>query len=400
MKKIGFVIPWYAKNITGGAESELKGIVEHMVEYDIPLEVLTTCVEKFNSDWGKNYWREGIEVINGVTVRRFKVRKRDAKAFDEVNIKLMNNALVSPKEQKVFMEEFVNSPDLYQFILNHKDEYSQFVYIPYMFSTNYYGILQCPEKSVVIPCFHEEAYIHLDIYKSAFEKAAGFIYLSKPEYELANKTFDLSHAKQEVIGAGVDTEFVYNAQNFREKYNLYDPFILYAGRKDVGKNIYLLLQFYAKYLELHSDSPLKLVLIGGGEVNIPQHLEGKVIDLGYVDPQVKHDACAAAALLCQPSVHESFSIVIMESWLSERPVLVHEDCAVTKSFCQETNGGLWFKDYYEFEAEVNYLLAHEDIAQQMGKNGRRYVLDHFSWDIIIHRLKAFFEQIEGGLNDR
>ena len=398
MKKVGFVIPWYAENITGGAESELKGIVEHMVKHGDKLEVLTTCVEKFNSDWGKNYWKEGIEVINGVTVRRFKVRKRNANAFDEINLKLMNNSLVSSKEQRIFMEEFVNSPDLYQYIHDHKDDYSQFVYIPYMFSTNYYGILQCPEKSVVIPCFHEEAYIHLDIYKNAFEKAAGFIYLSKPEFELANNVFNLSYARQEVIGAGVDTEFDYNAQNFRDKYGIHDPFILYAGRKDVGKNIYLLIQYYAKYLERNPDSSLKLVLLGGGKVNIPHHLEGKVIDLGYVDLQDKHDACAAASLMCMPSVHESFSIVIMESWLSERPVIVHSDCEVTKNFCKETNGGLWFKDYYEFEAEVNYLLTHEEVAHQMGKNGRKYVLDNFAWDEIIRKLNSFFAKISGGMN--
>lgn len=400
MKKIGFVIPWYAENITGGAESELKGIVEHMVKEGTELEVLTTCVEKFNSDWGKNYWNEGVEVINGVTVRRFKVRKRNAQAFDEINIRLMNNEVVPAKDQETFMKEFVNSPDLYRYIHDHRSEYSQFAYIPYMFSTNYYGILECPEKSVVIPCFHEEAYIHLDIYKKAFEKAAGFIYLSRPEYELANQVFDLSGAKQEIIGAGVDTEFSYDAQAFREKYGIRDPFILYAGRKDVGKNIYLLIQYYAKYLELHPDSTMKLVLIGGGKVNISSHLQGKVIDLGFVDLQDKHDACAAATVLCQPSVHESFSIVIMESWLSERPVMVHEDCAVTKNFCRETNGGFWFGNYYEFEAELEYILQHGETAEQMGKNGRKYVLENFSWPAITAKLTGFFEGIsEGAEND-
>ena len=47
-----------------------------------------------------------------------------------------------------------------------------------------------------------------------------------------------------------------------------------------------------------------------------------LIDLGFVPIQDKYDAYAAAELLCQPSKHESFSYVIMESWLCERPVLV------------------------------------------------------------------------------
>ena len=55
-------------------------------------------------------------------------------------------------------------------------------------------------------------------------------------------------------------------------------------------------------------------------------------DLGFVDIQDKYDITAAATLLCQPSKNESFSIVIMESSLCGRPVLVHEACEVTKHF--------------------------------------------------------------------
>ena len=54
---------------------------------------------------------------------------------------------------------------------------------------------------------------------------------------------------------------------------------------------------------------------------------------------------AAASLLCQPSHNESFSLVIMESWLCGRPVLVSSQCAVTKDFAKRSNGGLYFKDY-------------------------------------------------------
>ncbi len=75
MDKIAFVIPWYGKNITGGAEHECKGIVEHLNKAGVNVEILTTCVKDFNSDWNVNYYSEGTEIINGVPVRRFRVRK-------------------------------------------------------------------------------------------------------------------------------------------------------------------------------------------------------------------------------------------------------------------------------------------------------------------------------------
>ena len=48
-----------------------------------------------------------------------------------------------------------------------------------------------------------------------------------------------------------------------------------------------------------------------------------VRDLGYLDPAGKAAAYAAATVVCQPSVNESFSIVLMEAWLAGTPVLVH-----------------------------------------------------------------------------
>ena len=393
MKKIAFVIPWYAADIGGGAETELRGIVEHLVKRGVELEVLTTQVQQFGSDWGLNYYPEGKEIINGVKVLRFPVRPRDAKIFDSINIQLMKGKVVGKRKQKVFMREFINSPKLYEYIETHTDEYSFFVYIPYMFSTNYYGILKCPEKSVMIPCFHDEAYIYMDIYKEAFENVCGYLFLSKEEQQLANRVFDISDIKQIVLGAGVETSIKGDGDRFREAFNIRDPYILYAGRKDVGKNIYCLLEYFEKYKEKDKTN-LKLIMIGGGKVQIPDSIKNDVIDLGFVSEQEKYDAYAGAVVLCQPSVNESFSIVIMESWLAGAPVLVHEKCAVTKGFCDETNGGKYFSDYKSFEEAISFFLNNKSESEEMAHRGREYVLNNFAWNVIEDKLIDFFENLE------
>ena len=134
-------------------------------------------------------------------------------------------------------------------------------------------------------------------------------------------------------------------------------------------------------------------MIGGGEVEIPKEIEKSIIDLGYVDAQDKYNACAAAELMCQPSKHESFSLVIMESWLCGRPVLVHEKCEVTRHFAETSNGGLWFRDYFDFEGCIDYILEHPDKAAQMGQQGREFVLNNFTWDEVIRKYMELFEQV-------
>ena len=399
MKKIGFVLPWYGDTIPGGAEMEARTVVKHLLGAGLDAEILTTCVKEFSADWSENYYPPGQVVENGVPVRRFRVRKRNTAEFDAVNRKLIENIPLYPREERVFMKEMVNSPELYEYITQSGDEYDLFVFIPYMFGTTFFGCLRCPEKAVLIPCFHEEAYIHMRILKTAFEHVAGIIYNAEPEKRLANSVFNIKDIPQIVMGIGMDTDLVFDAERFRNKYGIRDPFLLYAGRKDVGKNVDTLITYFDYYLRNEEDSDLKLVLIGGGKIDIPSGLSGKVIDLGFVDPQDKYDANAAALALCQPSVHESFSLVIMESWLCGRPVLVHSDCEVTKDFTQKANAGLYFHDFPEFKGCVDYLLQHEDVCRIMGNNGRSYVKEQFNWNTVVGRYIDFFREVIGKRDD-
>lgn len=391
MKKIGFVIPWYADAIPGGAEMELRGLTQHLAAGGVELEILATCVEKFGSDWNVDYYPEGIENIKGVNVRRFKVRKRDTKTFDEINYKFMNNLSVSVQEERIFLREMVNSPDMYEYIEMHKNEYALFVFIPYMFGTTYYGVERCIEKAVLIPCLHDESYAYMDCFKKRFSKVKGMIFHSQAEYELAHKIYDLSGVIASNLGEGVDTELTYDSERFRKKYEIYEPFIIYAGRKDVGKNVHVLLEYFQKYI-VRNKTNLKLVLIGGGSIVIPPSIKKEVIDLGYIPIQDKYDAMASSVCLCNPSRFESFSLIIMESWLCERPVLVYGGCDVTKKFVKESNGGLYFNSYAEFEKCTTYMLENRDVSFAMGQNGRQYVLQNFAWDVIVKKYVDFFTQ--------
>jgi glycosyltransferase involved in cell wall biosynthesis len=383
MRRIAFVIPWYGPDILGGAEAEARRTAERLCQAGLPVEVLTTCVRDLRADWGLNYHRPGVVEINGVMVRRFPVRKRDRAAFDAVNWKLMHNQPVTPAEEQIFVHENVCSPALVDYIGKHQDEYI-FIFIPYMFGTTYWGIAACKGKALLIPCLHDESYARMGVFRQMFTWVQRLIFLSPAEMELACSLYPWVDEVAVLIGGGVDTDFTADGEAFRHTYGVTAPFILYAGRKDHGKNVDLLVDYFRRY-QAHRSNAVELVLIGGGALPVEVNHHAGIKDLGFVPLQEKYNAYAAATILCQPSLKESFSLVLMEAWIAGTPALVHAGCAVTREHCQRSNGGLYFADYSEFEACLDLLLSHPALRAALGANGRRYVMENYRWDIIVER---------------
>ncbi len=380
--KLAFVIPWFGLDIPGGAEAECLNTASHLHEAGVPVEVLTTCIKEFRSDWSVNYHPRGTETIRGIPVHRFPVGPRDADAFNQINARLMNRLPITAEEETVFIREMIRCDDLVQCIDRHREEYV-FLYIPYMFTTTYRGVLSAPRRAILIPCLHDESYAYLGIYKPIFEQAQGIILHTPAEKALARRLYALRGGAAQLLGEGVETRFVADAVRFQRKYRL-ERFLLYAGRKDAGKNVPLLVDYFCRYKDLFPGD-LKLVLVGDGSLSIPLGHEHDVIDLGFVSVQDKYDAYAAALALCQPSLNESFSLVIMESWLAERPVLVHERCPVTRDHCLASNGGLFFDSFTDFVGCLDYLQEDDGRARRMARNGRRYVFANYSWDRIVKK---------------
>lgn len=395
--KVGFVTPWYGADIPGGMESLTRGTAEHLRAAGLDVEVITTCIRDFHADWGTNYYRPGVEVVRGVPVRRFAVEKRDRQAFDEINGRLMRGQRITAAEEQTFIGEMFRTPDLYAYLAAHSEEYLYF-FVPYMFATTYFGAQICPARSAVIPCLHEEPYAYLEIYRAVLSQVRALVFNAAAEGELVARLYGRPEAGKlrEVIGVGVHTDFVAEGERFRQKYGIREPFVLYAGRRTPGKNTPLLLDYWRRYRQ-ESGREARLVCIGGGDGWTPPGMERDMVDLGYVPVQDKYDAYAAATVLCQPSVNESFSIVIMESWLAGRPVLVHGRCLVTRDHVRQANGGLYFTSYEEFAACLDFFFDNPEKAARIAAQGRAYVLANFQWEGIVEKYRGLIDRMGRGV---
>ena len=212
-------------------------------------------------------------------------------------------------------------------------------------------------RDSLIPCLHDGPYAYLRRLREILARLRAVLFHTPAELALARRLAGDGGGAFYLVGEGVNTAITGIAERFRRKYGMDDPFLLSVGRKAKEKNTPILVEYFAKYRFAHPDSRLRLLLVGGGHVKIPNRLLGHILDLAYLPSQDTYDAMAVAVALCQPSLRESFSLVLMEAWLCGTSVLVHADCPVTLEHCLEANGGLAFSDYFEFAEAVDLLLA-------------------------------------------
>ncbi|MGH7320757.1 MAG: glycosyltransferase family 4 protein [Candidatus Rokuibacteriota bacterium] len=321
------------------------------------------------------------------------MRPRDPARFFPLHWRLHHGGSLTPWEERDFVANSIHSDDLYTYLTAEQDRY-WYAFIPYCFGTTWDGALAAPARSVLIPCLHDEPFARFAATEQVLRAVRGVCFHVPAERALGETIAGEPRDTFFLVGEGVDSVTTAgDSARFRRKYRIDDPFLLYAGRKVREKNTLLLLDYFARYRLTHPDRPLKLVLVGPGDVRIPDRLSDDVRDLGVVPAADRQDAYAAALALCQPSLLESFSIVLMEAWLAGTPVLVHGDCAVTREHCLASNGGLFFREYFEFVEAVELLLADAALRERLAAKGRAYVLANFTWERVIANYLDMFHRV-------
>ena len=376
---LAFVTPWFGPDATGGAETACRQTVERLAAAGLDVEVLTTCSKSFLAEWDKDHYPPGLETFNGIKVRRFRVKKRDRARFDALNQRLLAHQAISGDEEVAFMDDMIHSPDLVEH-MRRRAAQDVFFLIPYLYGTTLAGALAVPDRSVLIPCLHDEPYARLAPIRTMFERVRGWGFLSPEERRLADDLYGARPGVGRFLGLGVDFRQG-DAGRFRAKHGA-DPFVLYIGRKDAGKGTPVLVDAFLRY-KARRPGPLKLYLAGPGTEDIRGSAD--IRDLGFLPEQDKYDAFAAATVFCNPSTNESFSIVLMEAWLAGVPGLVREQCEVTTGHVRAASGGLYFGDDEEFGEALDLLVERPDLRARMAANGRKYVELNYSWDVVIRR---------------
>jgi glycosyltransferase involved in cell wall biosynthesis len=377
--KVAIVVPRYGPDVAGGAETLAHGFAVEATRRGWTVEVWTTCARSHYT-W-ENVHRAGHEEHEGAVVHRFSVSQQDASRYIELDRQLERHGQLSTVGQYTWLESGAHSPLLYAHIARHAAEFDAVIALPCAAPLIHYAAWAAPERVIVWPCLHDEPYAYMEPNRLLLQSVCGVMFLSPEERELAIAHLDIHPQRLGVIGGGVVATLPTK--------NLHQPAqpstdLLYVGRLEPGKGLTLLYDYVRRYAD-EGDGDVRLIVLGQGPLKPPRHQGFEY--RGFVTEADKACAYSSALALCQPSVNESFSLTIMESWLAARPVLVHSQCMVTQGHVQRSKGGLWFRTYEEFVGALEWLRSHPDQASRLGQNGKEYVLSNYSWDAILGRFE-------------
>ncbi|WP_169083616.1 glycosyltransferase family 4 protein [Paenibacillus sp. PL91] len=389
--KIAVITPWFSDSISGGAERFAGGIAKSLQDAGNEVEILTTCGKDSFWPWDKDFYKEGKYQIEDYTIRRFSLRSRNKQLYDELMGKLISNKELTYIEEMQLLLETVNSDSLNQFIAENAANYV-FLFIPYLYGTTYWGSKLVPERSFIIPCMHDEDMAYFKVIGDMFKRTAGIMFNTIEEQQFTAKIHNISINDTIVSGGGVEVNFAPNPGAFKKKYGISDDYFIYVGRQVTGKNVPQLIEFFNNFSQKNKGTT-KLLFVGQGEDQIIEMIKSSpnIVQIGELNDQEKYDAIAGSLALIQPSLMESFSIVIMESWLCDTPVIVHELCEVTKGHCERSKGGLYYKDMESFNKVLNKYIDSPDLLTEMGKHGREYVEHYYTWAKTAERILAFLK---------
>ena len=397
-KSYAFIVPRFGENVGGGAETLAGSLAARLAHRGEQVEVLSTCAID-NRSW-ENYFPAGETKEGGVIVRRFLVDNRNLERWVPLQIRISEGLELSLDEQLEWMSEGVNSSGLYDFLARESQRFDALFFAPYLFGTTFYGSLVAPERSVLIPCLHDESYAYVDIIQSMFRQVSGALFNALPERDLAFRLYGKVRGGE--VGMGFDPYPEADIRDLGPYFEESFPYLLYVGRKETGKNVQLLVDYFSQGKDSGIlPANLRLVVVGGGSFSDlfrPGVLQrGDIIDLEQVSEREKLRLIRHAALLCQPSVNESFSIVLMEAWLLSTPVLVHSACAVTRHHVLESGGGLYFRDQADFAAVVRELVSNPALRSELARAGYEYVRRRYDWRTVLERFDRVVTGIARGL---
>jgi glycosyltransferase involved in cell wall biosynthesis len=178
--------------------------------------------------------------------------------------------------------------------------------------------------------------------------------------------------------------------------------LLFVGRIEPSKGLHFLLKAL-NYLT----KPVQLVIIGpfGKDCGYNKAImslitkvnEKKIHKVVYLGKQKQTETIKwyqKASIFVLPSLSEAFPLVNLEALACETPVVASNVGGISEAVLNYKNGILVSPgNTHELAKGIQYLLDNGKIRRKFGEEGRRWIVEKFSLEILIKKLLQIYNEI-------
>jgi polysaccharide biosynthesis protein PslH len=229
--------------------------------------------------------------------------------------------------------------------------------------------------------YRREGRLLLDFERRTAARARRGFFVTPAEVELFIRLAPECDKDVEALGNGVDADFFAPAHAGNSPYAEGELPIVFTGAMDYWPNVDAVCWFAAEVLpRLRQQSPqLRFHIVGRSPAPAVQALAGEGIAVSGTVPDVRPWLAHAAVVVAPLRVARGVQNKVLEAMAMGRPVLAAAACT---GAIEAVSGRdlLAATTADEYVAAINTLLADAHKANEIGSNGRRCVVEHYSWD--------------------
>ncbi len=197
-------------------------------------------------------------------------------------------------------------------------------------------------------------------------------------------------------GSGVDPgEFQEaDASAARRRHGLEGPVVLCMTAHSADRGVVYILDAFKSLIRRGMNATLVLAgpilpdarKVLDSRAGEDEELAGRLVVTGYVTNEERVDLLAASDVVLLPSRLDAFGIVVIEAWISGKPVVGCWSGAMPDLVRDGENGFLVsFGDAATLAHRIGLLLGNRELASEMGERGRKTVLANWTWNKVTDR---------------
>ena len=176
------------------------------------------------------------------------------------------------------------------------------------------------------------------------------------------------------------------------------PVVLFVGSLIPRKGLPFLVEAAKKTVKQQADT--KFVIVGDGPLKSQlmssldkANLSGNFAFLSGLTEDALAAVYNCADVFVLPSIQEGQGIVLLEAQASAKPVVAFNVGGVNEAVLNGETGLLVNRGNSDELADALLkLLSDESLREKMGANGRRFVMDNFTWDVCAERMLAVYRE--------